>query len=111
MHILSVLLEPSTLTPTQSKGIGESLIGNMGGGGGVTKQQNLKKSLLLLSKVGFYQFRPLMRALPGSKARVVDIAKAYTVKPILSGHSKRRPKIGYQDRLSLNAGRKYCRML
>ena len=34
MHILSVLLEPSTLTPTQSKGIGESLIGNMGGGGG-----------------------------------------------------------------------------
>ena len=34
-----------------------------------------------------------------------------TVKPVLSGHSKRRPKIGFQDRLSLNAGQKYCRML
>ena len=34
-----------------------------------------------------------------------------TVKPILSGHYKRRPKIGFQDRLSLNAGQKYCRML
>ena len=33
-----------------------------------------------------------------------------TVKPVLSGHSKRRPKIGFQDRLSLNAGQKYCRM-
>ena len=33
------------------------------------------------------------------------------VKPVLSGHSKRRPKIGLQDRLSLNAGQKYCRML
>ena len=35
----------------------------------------------------------------------------YTVKPVLSGHSKRRPKIGFQDRLPLNAGQKYCRML
>ena len=26
-----------------------------------------------------------------------------TVKPVLSGHSKRRPKIGFQDQLSLNA--------
>ena len=34
----------------------------------------------------------------------------YTVKPVLSGHSK-RPKIGFQDHLSLNAGQKYCRML
>ena len=29
----------------------------------------------------------------------------------LSGHSKRRPKHGFQDRLSLSAGQKYCRML
>ena len=35
----------------------------------------------------------------------------YTVKPAISGHSKRRPKIGFQERLSLNAGQKYCRML
>ena len=34
-----------------------------------------------------------------------------TVIPVLSGHSKGRPKIGFQDRLSLNAGQKYCRML
>ena len=33
-----------------------------------------------------------------------------TVKP-LSGHSKRRPKLDFQDRLSLYAGQKYCRML
>ena len=26
-------------------------------------------------------------------------------------HSKRRPNISFQDRLSLNAGQKYCRML
>ena len=30
----------------------------------------------------------------------------YTVKPVLSGHSKRRPKIGFQEQLSLNAGLK-----
>ena len=34
-----------------------------------------------------------------------------TVKPVLSGHSKRRPKIGFQDPLSLNSGQKYSRML
>ena len=34
-----------------------------------------------------------------------------TINPVLSGHSKRRPKIGSQDRLLLNAGQKYCRML
>ena len=31
----------------------------------------------------------------------------YTVKPVLSGHSKRRAKFGLQDRLLLNAGQKY----
>ena len=40
-----------------------------------------------------------------------DANKMPTVKPVLRGHSKRRPKIGFQDRLSLNAGQKYCRML
>ena len=34
-----------------------------------------------------------------------------TVKPVLSGHSKKMTKIGFQDRLLLNAGQKYCRML
>ena len=36
---------------------------------------------------------------------------SYTVKPVLSSHSKRTPKMGFQDQLSLNAGKKYCRML
>ena len=35
----------------------------------------------------------------------------YTVKPVLSAHSKKIPKIGFQDELLLNAGGKYCRML
>ena len=30
---------------------------------------------------------------------------------ILNGHSKRRPKIDFQDQLSLNVGQKNCRML
>ena len=34
-----------------------------------------------------------------------------TVKPVFSGHSKRRPNMGFQDQLSLNAGQKHCRML
>ena len=34
-----------------------------------------------------------------------------TVKLVLSGHSKRIPKIVFQYQLSLNAGQKYCRML
>ena len=33
------------------------------------------------------------------------------VKPVLSGHSKIRLKIVFQDPLSLNAGQKYCRIL
>ena len=34
-----------------------------------------------------------------------------TVKPVSSSHSKRSPKIGFQYRLWLNAGQKYCRKL
>ena len=34
-----------------------------------------------------------------------------TLKPVLSSHLIRRPKNGFQDQLSLNAGQKYCRML
>ena len=40
-----------------------------------------------------------------------NIFNADTVKPVLSNHSQRRPKIGFQDQLLLNAGLKYCRML
>ena len=34
-----------------------------------------------------------------------------TVKPVITGHPKRRPNIEFQDQLSLNAGQKYCRIL
>ena len=38
--------------------------------------------------------------------------KYLQVKPVLSGHSKiKRPKIGFQDLVLLNAYQKYCRML
>ena len=40
-----------------------------------------------------------------------DFGNGNTVKPVLSSHSKGRPKNGFQDLLSLNAGQKYCRML
>ena len=33
------------------------------------------------------------------------------VKPVLSSHSKRTPKMGFQYQLPVNAGQKYCRML
>ena len=36
--------------------------------------------------------------------------KLNMVKPVLSSNSKWRPKLSFQDRLSLNAGQKYCRM-
>ena len=35
---------------------------------------------------------------------------AIAVKPVISGHPKKKTKIGFQDQLSLNAGQKYCRM-
>ena len=47
----------------------------------------------------------------GTGSTLVTSRYANTVKPVLSGHSKKRPKFGFQDRLSLNAGQKYCRML
>ena len=40
----------------------------------------------------------------------VGYSMNFTVKPVLSDHSKRRPKLGFQDRLSLNVGQNYCRM-
>ena len=53
-----------------------------------------------------------MIALASISAHCVPHMFVYTtVKPVLSSHSKRRPKIGFQDHLSLNAGQKYCRLL
>ena len=36
--------------------------------------------------------------------------QVYSVRPVLSGHLK-RPKNGFQDQLSLNAGQKNCRSI
>ena len=38
-----------------------------------------------------------------------DTELTITVKPVLSSHSK-EVQNGFQDRLSLNAGQKYCRI-
>ena len=35
----------------------------------------------------------------------------YTVKPVLTDHSKRTPKICFQNQLSLNAGQKHSAIL
>ena len=40
----------------------------------------------------------------------MDFDRSYS-KTCLTRPLKRRPKIGFQDRLSLNAGQKFCRML
>ena len=47
-----------------------------------------------------------------ARLSILLLANAYLriVKPVSSGHSKTRPKIGFQNQFSLNAGQKYCRM-
>ena len=47
-----------------------------------------------------------MNHLLAYQALKCHLACCNTVKFVLSGHSKRIPKIDYQDRLSLNAGQK-----
>ena len=61
----------------------------------------------------FMFFQNKIRYLLGSKKDLLSssILLQYTVKPVLSGHSKIRPKKGFQDQLLFNAGQKYCRML
>ena len=46
-----------------------------------------------------------------AKATQLIFRERNAVKPVLSGHSKIRPKLGFQDRLLLNADQKYFRML
>ena len=50
-----------------------------------------------------------MTKVVASKERVDD-TMCYS-KTCLKRPLKKRPRIGFQDRLSLNAGEKYCRML
>ena len=48
---------------------------------------------------------------PLSHLKVMDLECRPTVESVLSGMSKKKTKIGFQDRILLNAGQKYCRML
>ena len=48
---------------------------------------------------------------PVKNKRILYFRNVNTVKHVLSGHSKRRPNIAFQDQLLLNAGQMYCRML
>ena len=57
-----------------------------------------------------YKFRKFTVVLTYTRMNFIG-KNSFTVKPVLSGHSKRRPKTGDQDRLSFNAGQKHCRML
>ena len=43
-------------------------------------------------------------------AAIPIFGKKNTVKPVLSSHSKEKQKKCFKDQLSLNAGKKYCRM-
>ena len=44
--------------------------------------------------------RTTIHALSNKKTNI----QSRTVKPVLSGQSKKRPQMGFQDQLSLNAG-------
>ena len=61
----------------------------------------------------FSKFKTLFPLCSQPMYQMFEILKhsLYRVKPALSSHTKQRPKIGFQDRLLLNAGQKYCRML
>ena len=52
-------------------------------------------------------FKIASQQIAGNKIEL-DLVLYYTVKPILNGHSKIRPKICFQDRVWLNAGQYYC---
>ena len=59
----------------------------------------------------FYCTSSCFEASPTMSILTLSVFSESTIKPVLNGHSKGRQKIGLQDRLSLNAGQKYCRML
>ena len=68
----------------------------------ITKKKSLKSSTLK----HLMQYK-VKKAPPPLTS---DISCTTTVNPV-SGHSKRIPQMGFQGRLSINAGQKYCRML
>ena len=82
------------------------------------KHMCISKSLIILIIFGgniFFMSTSLLFKLSMLQNKTSSLFKFTrfdcTVKPDLGCHSKRKPKIGFHDRLSLNAGQKYCRML
>ena len=74
-----------------------------------------KRLFTLFAKIKFLRKFPNLQYIKGksgSSLRMHLIQKIlYTVKPVLSGHSKKKTAVGFQDQLSLNAGQNYCCML
>ena len=69
-----------------------------------------------MAEKGFMAFQRAEMSPQGTQLNTISYIfpsslKLNTVKPVLSGHSKRRPKLGFQNQISLNVGQKYCRML
>ena len=67
--------------------------------------------VIFVTFVFYRELDSLHAKLVDSEGKLDTLRKVSTVEPVLSGHSKRTQKIGFQDQLSLNAGQKYCRML
>ena len=49
------------------------------------------------------------RKFTNNKIIINSEASNGTVKPVIKRPLSKRPQIGFQDKLSLNAGQKYCR--
>ena len=70
---------------------------------------------LMIVHAWAYHMHKFLFTIPYSAALFIDtffhLSYLITVKLVLSGHSKRRPKIGFHNLFLLNAGHNYCRML
>ena len=100
----TILFQGSRGGPTFTRG-GVQLFPRGGGGGGGPNANFYRNPYnLWFSRGGPYSLSP-----PSGSAHVMS--HQYTVKPVLSSHSKEDLKICFHDRKSHNAGKKYCRML
>ena len=78
-----------------------------------------KKRSCLLLRSFHYQRCELLNALSAASSLKSSMVSAPKFLDLVDGYSKtcvkqplsKRPKIGFQDQLALNAGQKYCRML
>ena len=79
-------------------------------------QNNCKQNISSLSLLGDMtedEYLPIYRLHAWRRKLDQQLKDDFThkFKPVFKSHSKRRPKIAFQYRLSLNAGQMYCRML